>query len=97
VSDIVIDTAAAPARGAGLLSWRTSGEREIVGFNILVFDSQGRPTRLNDAPVPCLQCSSGLGASYAFPIDKHKSGKNLFVEMLSSSGGSLIFGPANRH
>ncbi|HYV85401.1 MAG TPA: thrombospondin type 3 repeat-containing protein [Patescibacteria group bacterium] len=97
VTDIVIGTAVAPARGAGLLSWRTSAERDIRSFNILVYDSAGRPTRLNDAPVPCLQCSGGLGASYFFTIAKHKSGRNIFVEMIHFDGGSQVFGPASRH
>jgi len=79
------------------MTWRTAVEVGISGFNILARKGDGSFTQLNSGIIPCQQCESGLGASYAFIVAKHKSGENLYLQMLASDGHSLgVFGPAER-
>ena len=47
---------------------------------------------MNPLPIPCQQCTTGLGASYSLGVAKHRGG-NYFIEVLGSSGSEL-FGPA---
>jgi hypothetical protein len=80
-------------RGAGLVSWTTDLELAVTGFNLLSLNAQGAFVRLNDAPIGCHECVTGQGANYSFTIPKHKSGRNVYLEILSSTG-SRIVGPA---
>jgi len=83
-------------RGSGTVSWRTEYESGIVGFNVVLYDFNGNRIQLNDAPIPCTQCVTGLGASYSFIVPKHKSGRNLFVEAVLPDGRTSLSGPAVR-
>jgi hypothetical protein len=94
VRDLTIDTSSPAGRGSGLVTWTTSGEFFIDRFNLATLDAQGNVTRLNTAPIPCQECSSGRGASYSVIVPKHKSGKSLYVEVVDTHGGSSLWGPA---
>jgi uncharacterized membrane protein YsdA (DUF1294 family) len=96
VTDILLDTHSPSGRGSGLLSWRTTAERDLVGFNVVSYDSQGRRTVLTPSLIPCQVCTGGLGASYGAILVKHKSGKDLFVEMVRTNGVIQTFGPATK-
>lgn len=81
--------------GSGTLTWGTTFEFSVLGFNILAVSPQGDSTRLNLALIPCTECVTGAGASYVFIVPKHKSGKNIFVQLIGRDGGVLgTFGPA---
>lgn len=84
------------ARGAGLVTWRTTHEYDALGFNLVEFDRSGNPIRLNRAPIPCVECATGGGSAYAFPVPRHQSGRDIFVELLRRSGPPRLFGPARR-
>ena len=59
-------------------------------------DRDGNRIPQNSVLIPCGECITGVGASYTLPIPKHKSGRDLFVEMLRRDGTVLRFGPAIR-
>ena len=83
-------------RGSGVVAWTTCFETDILGFNVIRYDNQGVRIQVNDVLIPCQECVTGLGASYAAVIPKHKSGRNIFVEMLRQNGQVVILGPAIR-
>jgi len=76
------------------VSWRTNVEVDILGFNVVTFDSKGTRTQLNPVLIPCEECISGVGHVYAYVIPKHKSGHGIFVEQLRLNGSVQVFGPA---
>ncbi|HET8948380.1 MAG TPA: FG-GAP-like repeat-containing protein [Candidatus Polarisedimenticolia bacterium] len=95
VEELFIDVHSPAGRGSGLITWTTSSEVGVTGFNLVVLDA-GTRTQINAAIIPCQMCSSGLGASYASIIPKHKSGKDIFLEMIRVDGSVVIHGPAKR-
>jgi VCBS repeat protein len=80
-------------KGSGLVSWTTSTERDVRGFNVVMLDSHGR-VQLNNVLIPCEQCTTGVGASYSTLIPKHKSGRNIYIEVVHRNGRIDTFGPA---
>jgi len=81
-----------PQSGHGGAS--SSGRR--FGFNIVTYDPNGLRVQQNPVLRPCEECVTGKGNVYAFPIPKHKSGHNIFVEMVHQSGLVGSSGPAVR-
>jgi hypothetical protein len=81
-------------QGSGVLNWTSSKEVQVAGFNVVMVDPNGRRTQINNEPVPCHECTTGLGHTYGYLVPKHKSGRNLYVEMLFSDGRVVPFGPA---
>ncbi|HUD72828.1 MAG TPA: hypothetical protein VMQ62_12785, partial [Dongiaceae bacterium] len=61
---------------------------------VLSIDNRGKVTQLNTALIPCIECTSDRGSSYAVPVSKIKSGHSLFVEQVHSDGSTRRFGPA---
>ena len=51
---------------------------------------------MNPALVLCEECVTGVAHSYSFIVPKHKSGHNIFIEMLRINGIVQVFGPATR-
>ena len=97
VTDIVISRNSPLGKGSGYLTWNTTFEGYVSGFNVVVLNHDGTYTRLNPALVPCSECITGSGASYAYIIPKHKSGRDLFVQMLRGNGDLIgTFGPATK-
>ncbi|PYS94343.1 MAG: hypothetical protein DMF50_12640 [Acidobacteria bacterium] len=94
--EVRIDARTDLGRGAGLVSWRTTHEHDVLGFNLVEIDRSGNSVRLNRTPIRCVECATGGGTTYAFPVAKHKSGRDIFVELLRASGPPRIFGPARR-
>ena len=79
-----------------MVSWSTGREVDLIGFNIVEIDKKGTRTQLNAALIPCEECVTGVGHSYASVIPKHKNGKDIFLEVLRINGNVLIYGPAVR-
>jgi len=95
VTNIVISLSSPLGKGSGYLTWSTSFENYVSGFNIVVLNRDGTYTRLNPALIPCSECITGNGSFYAYAIPKHKSGRDLFVQMLRGNGDLIgTFGPA---
>lgn len=72
-------------QGGGMVRWTTVVEGNIIGYNIVAYD-KGQRIQLTPALIPCQECVTGRGASYAVPIGKHKSAHNLFLEEVSTNG-----------
>jgi hypothetical protein len=94
VRNLAISTSSPAGKGSGLVTWETTCELDLVSFNLLNIDARGRVTHLNPAPIPCVECSSGLGASYSTIIPKHKNGKSIYLEEVHQGGVTTVFGPA---
>jgi len=93
--DITVSNMGALGKGSGTLTWSTTHEVDLSGFNVVVLNSDGSFTRLNSAQIPCSECVTGMGASYATIIPKHKSGRNLYVQLVRVDGQIIgTFGPA---
>jgi hypothetical protein len=93
--ELTVSRSSAAGKGSGTISWTTTHEFDISGFNVQGQEHDGTYTRLNPTPIPCLQCVTGQGATYVFTIPKLKSGRNLYVQMIGGTGDLIgIFGPA---
>ena len=93
--ELTVSRSSASGKGSGTINWTTTHEFNISGFNVQGQERDGTYARLNPTPIPCLQCITGQGATYAFTIPKLKSGRNLFIQMLGGTGALIgIFGPA---
>src|SRR5262249_24585479 len=82
VTNLVLPATSQLGKGSGTLTWRTTVEADLSGFNVVLFDSQGRRVQINEGPIPCLECATDRGAGYAFIVPKHKSGRSIFVEII---------------
>lgn len=76
----------------GIATWETTTEVTVAGFN-LVWIRNGKRFQANPILIPCTQCFTGLGDVYAYPVPKHKTSRNLYIEMITEDGPSL-WGPA---
>jgi hypothetical protein len=79
----------------GIVTWRTTTEVDVVGFN-LVWIRNGKRFQGNPALIPCTHCIDGIGDSYSYPIPKHKTSRILFVELVRATGERELYGPAVR-
>jgi len=95
VTDIAINFSSPAGKGSGIVSWRTTAELSVRGFNVVLVDNRGNRTPLNPVLIPCQECLTGLGAGYSSIVPKHKSGKGVFVEMVLSDGTVRTYGPAS--
>ena len=96
VVDIFIDNNSGSGKGSGLLTWTTTHEVNLTGFNAVTIDSSGQRTQLNLVPISCEECTTGASHTYSFIVPKHKSGKGIFVEPLCTGECAGPFGPATR-
>jgi Putative metal-binding motif/Thrombospondin type 3 repeat len=94
VSGFFISMTNPAGKGSAMVRWRTGFEFDLLGFNVISFDNQGRRTQLNPSVIPCQECATGRGASYTTMIPKHRNGHNIFLELLSLNGTVSTFGPA---
>ncbi len=83
-------------RGSAVVSWTTTHEFDVVGFNVVVLDNRGVRIQQNRFLIPCTQCATGRGSDYSFVIPKHKSGRNVYVEMICTGDCARLWGPAVR-
>ncbi|HEU4400617.1 MAG TPA: MopE-related protein [Candidatus Polarisedimenticolia bacterium] len=97
VVDVTISFSSTYGHGSGVVSWRTTRESYLLGFNVVVITAQGEAVRQNAALIPCTQCVTSLGADYSYPVPKHKSGRSVYVCMvLRDSRQVCYFGPAQK-
>src|SRR5260221_2157401 len=57
-------------KGSGTVTWRTTAEYGVVGFNVVVYDGKGNRIQQNPSLIRCKQCTTGLGDQYTFIIPK---------------------------
>jgi hypothetical protein len=96
VENIAISFTSPLGKGSGTVFWVTSTEVDLIGFNVVTIDSKGTRTQQNVARIVCEECVTGVGHSYGFIVPKHKSGHNIYIEMLRLGGTVQVFGPAAR-
>jgi hypothetical protein len=83
-------------RGSGTITWTTNAESDLVWFNVVQLGSSGR-VQVNRAPIPCIECTSGLGHTYNFYVPKHGNGKNFYIEAIHADHTVEVFGPAKKN
>jgi len=96
LEEITVSPSSPLGKGSGTVSWTATHEVSVASYNIIVFDPQGNRIQANFAPISCEECITGAPHTYTFIIPKHKSGRNVFVEMIHQSGHVELFGPATR-
>jgi hypothetical protein len=96
IIDIVLDYGSGLGKGSALVTWATTHEIDLRGFNIVVIDAQGRTIQQNTGLVPCEACQTGEGVTYTFIIPKHKSGRNVYIVAVRTNGVMETYGPAVR-
>lgn len=84
-----IDNHSPAGRGSGLVTWQTTTETSVIGFNV-IRNVKGQRIQLNTALISCTACGDGRPGSYAFIVPKHKSGQNFFVELVKSTPGGPV-------
>jgi hypothetical protein len=92
--DVLVSFGSGLGRGSGVVSWHVSAEWDLLGFNVLEIDNHGNRRRINVATIPCVECVTGGSADYSLIIPKHRSGRNLYVEMIHRDRTTEVFGPA---
>jgi hypothetical protein len=92
---VTISFTSPEGKGSGTVSWISLHQTDLFGFNVVTIDPKGTRTQLNSATIPCERCATGEDKSYSTIIPKHKSGHNVFVEMLRP-GTVQVYGPAVR-
>ncbi len=95
VTDIFVSFSSSQGKGSGTVTWKTNREVTVVGFNVLVKTSKGF-VKQNDAAIRCQECVTGVGYSYSFIIPKHKSGRNVHIELIRQAVPNKVFGPGTR-
>lgn len=83
-------------KGSGVVSWTTTHEFNVRGFNVVEYTNRGVRTQLNPTLIQCDECVTGLGAPYSFVVSKHRGGRDVFIEVVERDGSVLLFGPALR-
>jgi len=89
--DATIDFQSPAGRGSGLVKWHADPEVNVVGYNVVQLENDGSRTQVNAVLIPCFQCATGLAADYAYIIPKHKSGKDLFIEVVRTNGDRALY------
>ncbi len=79
-----IDFHSPQKNGSGLVSWQTTTEVDVVGFNVVRY-VKGQRIQLNAAVIACTACGDGRSGSYSFIVPKHKSGQSFFIELVRQS------------
>jgi hypothetical protein len=83
-------------KGSGLVTWSSVREIDLIGFNVVEYTNKGERIQLNMVLIRCEECITGIGHAYTYIIPKHRSGRNIFIEMLRVNGTIQVFGPAQR-
>ena len=96
VEGILVEFSGAHGMGAGTIRWYTTRESNMQGFNVVEIDERGEPIQVNPQLIACNFCTTGVGSGYSAELERHRSGRNLFVEVLRTDGTSELFGPAER-
>jgi thrombospondin type 3 repeat protein len=94
--NVLISFTSTLGKGSGTAFWDTTREIDLIGFNVVEIDSKGTRTQQNLSLIRCEECVTGVGHTYSFVVPKHKSGHNIFVEMLRVNGNVQVCGPAVR-
>lgn len=93
IMNVGIDFHSPAGKGSGLVRWTGFPEVNVQGYNLVTYE-KGVRTQFNAALIPCQACVDGRIATYAYVIPKHKSGRNIYVEVVHLNGIIETHGPA---
>jgi hypothetical protein len=96
-SDRVIDLVASKTSGKANVSWNTSLELTVAGFNVIGTKKNGGEVQLNSSLIPAKKGTTGEGASYSasFGAGDLKGSTAVIVEVVKTNGAKERFGPAS--
>jgi len=97
ITDAQVVSGNAIGRGVSLVTWRTTHEYDLTGFNLVEIDHSGHLFRLNEAPIPCIECSGGGGASYTYPVPRSGGRRDIYLQRLSRGEPPKLFGPVMKN
>jgi len=83
-------------KGSGVLTWRTTHEIDVLGFNVVAVDANGLRVPQNATLLGCRECVTGVGADYTFLVPRHRGGIGFFIEIVRTGGTRETYGPAVR-
>lgn len=59
VEEIAVESGGPLLKGTEIVTWTTSHEVDLTGFNVVVLGPKGEVIVLNGAPIPCTACTGG--------------------------------------
>ncbi|HET8946948.1 MAG TPA: VCBS repeat-containing protein, partial [Candidatus Polarisedimenticolia bacterium] len=96
IASVTLSYSSPAGHGSGVVAWSTGYEHDLRGFNVIVFDNQGRRVQVNAALIACEACITGEPESYVSVLPKHRNGRNVYVETVHTDGTRRLWGPALR-
>jgi hypothetical protein len=87
----------APPRRKAVVTWNTTHEDALLGFNIVSVNDGGHERRLNATLIACLECTTGAGAAYRYEMSSPKPDHDLYIEILFIDGHTERVGPVLKH
>ncbi len=94
-ADQVIDLAAGKVSGRATVSWVTTAETAVAGFDLIGVRKGGGTVRMNDALIAAKQGTTGMGASYSVSLGAGdlRGSAGVAVEVVMLDGTRVRFGP----
>ncbi|HEV8337333.1 MAG TPA: hypothetical protein VGR67_13025 [Candidatus Polarisedimenticolia bacterium] len=96
-SDRVLNLVASKTSGKANVSWDTTAELTVAGFNLIGTKKSGGEVQLNSSLIPAKKGTTGEGASYSADLKAGdlKGSTAVFVEVVKTNGAKERFGPAS--
>jgi hypothetical protein len=96
-ADKVSNLVAAKRFGQTEVSWETSAEFSVAGFNLIGTKRGGRDVKLNARLIPAKKGTTGEGASYSMTITARdlRGSTAVYVEVVKTNGTTERFGPVS--
>jgi len=86
----------APPGTRSIVSWSTTREMDLLGFNILATNAGGHTFQLNQGIIECAECTTGEGADYEFQLPQPRTSQDIYIEVLHLDGATERYGPLLR-
>lgn len=95
-ADRIVNLAADRSAGKSDVSWDTTAEISVAGFDLFGIRKGGGSVRLNSSPIQAREGTTGEGAHYSVPLGAGslKGLTAVYVEMVRTGGARERFGPA---
>ncbi|HKN47288.1 MAG TPA: VCBS repeat-containing protein, partial [Candidatus Polarisedimenticolia bacterium] len=90
----VVNIVVSFVKGVGTLTWTTTHEVDVRGYNVVTTGKGGGLLQINPSLIACRQCVTGLSTTYRFTLPNRKGSRALFVQLLHQDGTLELFGPA---
>ena len=96
-ADRVMNIAAGKSAGKANVSWDTSLELSVAGFNLIGVKKGGASVQMNASLIPAKNGTTGESASYSVSLKSGdlKGSTAVYVELVKTNGAKERFGPAS--